>query len=445
MLLSCTQSLKQRSNIEIFRTIYSSSVLLGRKRQNLNQFEEFPKEDPILNPLCQKKLRRIKHDRKFEISEQSKLLRVSMIGTTNSGKSTLINKLLGHHVCPESMKPNTTRSNTRAIMTEDDTQVIFLDTPGVVDVELASKYKMEDSLVLDPERSCRDTDLLIVLHDVSNRYVREAIDKKLLRLLALYYHSVPSILVLNKMDTIPPSRRVYDLIRKLTCNRLDGEKGTVEISTNKPDRSVETYLKRKAKESELKNEASVIRIEDIVQTAMKKHLTEAEVSNLTGGLVGWPGFRDVFTISALNGDGVSDLKQYLLGSAKDAPWRYPHDMKFDADPRDIVINIIKSKLLEHLPGPLPYKLQPVISIWEMEENWDRLNLVVTVDADNKHSARLILGYKGSKIKGICEDIQETLVNFFSHEVNFKLSVIHNYSVNLSKDKHKQTLKPNLYF
>ena len=166
---------------------------------------------------------------------------------------------------------------------------------------------------------------------------------------------------------------------------------------------------------------------------------------LTGGLVGWPGFRDVFTISALNGDGVSDLKQYLLGSAKDAPWRYPHDMKFDADPRDIVINIIKSKLLEHLPGPLPYKLQPVISIWEMEENWDRLNLVVTVDADNKHNARLILGYKGSKIKGICEDIQETLVNFFSHEVNFKLSVIHNYSVNLSKDKHKQTLKPNLYF
>ena len=131
-------------------------MLLGRKRQNLNQFEEFPKEDPLLNPLSQKKLRRIKHDKKFDISEQSKLLRVSMIGTTNSGKSTLINKLLGHHVCPESMKPNTTRSNTRAIMTEDDTQVIFLDTPGVVDVELASKYKMEDSLVLDPERSCRD-------------------------------------------------------------------------------------------------------------------------------------------------------------------------------------------------------------------------------------------------------------------------------------------------
>ena len=120
------------------------------------------------------------------------------------------------------MKANTTRSNARAIMTQGDTQIIFLDTPGVVDSKAVSKYKLENSLIMDPERSCYDADLLIVLHDVSNRYVREAINKKVLRLLALYYRDVPSILVLNKMDTIPKSRRVYDLIRKLTCNRLDG-------------------------------------------------------------------------------------------------------------------------------------------------------------------------------------------------------------------------------
>jgi predicted GTPase len=46
---------------------------------------------------------------------------------------------------------------------------------------------------------------------VSNRYVRESIDKRILKLLC-YNHSTPAILVLNKLDTIPRSRRVYDLV-----------------------------------------------------------------------------------------------------------------------------------------------------------------------------------------------------------------------------------------
>ena len=50
---------------------------------------------------------------------------------------------------------------------------------------------------------------------------------------------------------------------------------------------------------------------------------------LTAGLVGWPGFKDVFTISALNGDGVSDLRQYLLASAKEGEWRFAESVRFD--------------------------------------------------------------------------------------------------------------------
>ena len=45
--------------------------------------------------------------------------------------------------------------------------------------------------------------MLVVVHDVSNRYIREAVDKKILRLLCLYQARLPSILVLNKIDTIP--------------------------------------------------------------------------------------------------------------------------------------------------------------------------------------------------------------------------------------------------
>ena len=162
---------------------------------------------------------------------------------------------------------------------------------------------------------------------------------------------------------------------------------------------------------------------------------------MTAGLVGWPGFKDVFTISALNGDGVSDLRQYLLASAKDGDWRYAENVMFDKDPREIVINIVKSKFLEHLPGPVPYQLEPEISIWEFDTTWDTLNIVMTVDAKNKNIFKVILGSKGSNAVKMSRDIEDTLSNFFSHRVRFKLTAVPKFTVSL-EDHRRSTLKPN---
>ena len=82
--------------------------------------------------------------------------------------------------------------------------------------------------------------------DLTIRYVREAIPQSVLRLLCLYHGKLPSILVLNKMDEIPKSRRVFDLIRKLTCNHLDDGQATVKIThADTEGCSVNKYLKRK--------------------------------------------------------------------------------------------------------------------------------------------------------------------------------------------------------
>ena len=426
------------------RTLLSSPP--SWKKSDIHLFKEFPiKKDPKLNPLAQLKVSKIRSD---SHDDAAKVLRVSVIGTTNSGKSTLINKLTGHHVCPESIKSNTTRSNARAILTEGDTQIVFVDTPGVTDLETATKFKLEKSLLRDPEDSCMEADLLLVLHDVSNRFVREAINKKVLRLLFLYYRNVPSILVLNKMDTIPRSRRMYDLIRKLTCNRLDGVQGEVNITKDPESRkSAEAYLRKKSKKSEDQDDG-VDKLNHIIETSRSSHVSESDVSQLTSDLIGWPGFRDVFTISALNGDGVNDLKNYLKASATPGFWPYPKEMRFDSDPRDIVINIIKSKFLEHLPKAVPYGLQPEISMWEMDANWDRLNILATVDAKNKNTYKILLGPKGSRIQKMCQDTQEALINFFSHEVYFKLSVIPKFDLKemeraKSANKVPSTLKPSI--
>merc|ERR1711915_998487 len=163
-------------------------------------------------------------------------------------------------------------------------QIVFVDTPGVVDPISVKKYKLENTLIIDPEKSCHEVDLLLVVHDVSNRYIREALNKKLLRLLCLYYCKVPSILVLNKMDTIPKSRRIFDLMRKLTCNRLDGQEGQVKISKKDSKKSLDSYLKRKmrAKEEEcVKTED----YDDILEIAKIGNLTEDKTAGLVAGLV----------------------------------------------------------------------------------------------------------------------------------------------------------------
>ena len=56
---------------------------------------------------------------------------IAIIGRPNAGKSTLINALLGQKIAIMSPKPNTTRNNIMGILTTEDTQYVFIDTPGM--------------------------------------------------------------------------------------------------------------------------------------------------------------------------------------------------------------------------------------------------------------------------------------------------------------------------
>lgn len=69
-----------------------------------------------------------------------RLIKVAIIGMPNSGKSTLINNMMDRKVCATSSKVHTTRKRTNAIITEGNTQVVFLDTPGIVNLAEKRRY-----------------------------------------------------------------------------------------------------------------------------------------------------------------------------------------------------------------------------------------------------------------------------------------------------------------
>src|SRR5580765_5889052 len=88
---------------------------------------------------------------------------VTIIGKPNSGKSTLLNAILGEKISIITSKAQTTRHRIKGILTTKDYQVVFSDTPGVID----PKYGLHKSMMKAVNESLEDADLLIYLFDVT--------------------------------------------------------------------------------------------------------------------------------------------------------------------------------------------------------------------------------------------------------------------------------------
>ncbi|KAG8590437.1 hypothetical protein GDO81_006766 [Engystomops pustulosus] len=129
--------------------------------------------------------------------ENPKVLKLAIIGAPNAGKSTLSNQLLGRKVFPVSCKVHTTRCKAQGILTEGDTQIILLDTPGMVNSVRAERHKLDKSFQTDPWESVKVADVVLVLVDVSDKWMRKSLHSEVLRCLSKNSH-VTSILVLNK-------------------------------------------------------------------------------------------------------------------------------------------------------------------------------------------------------------------------------------------------------
>jgi len=116
---------------------------------------------------------------------------ISIFGPPNAGKSTLLNALIGEKLAITSSKVQTTRHRIKGILNTDNYQLIFSDTPGIIE----PKYKLHEKMMLAVKGALEDADLAILLVDIKeNPEESDAIFRKL-KLKA------PCIVVLNKIDT----------------------------------------------------------------------------------------------------------------------------------------------------------------------------------------------------------------------------------------------------
>lgn len=119
---------------------------------------------------------------------------VAVIGRPNVGKSTIMNAILGEKIAIVSPKPQTTRLRQLGILTEDDKQIIFVDTPGIHDPRTALGRFMVNVAV----DALRDADVIMFVVDVS--YSPTAEDRRIADLIHEAEDVTPVLLVLNKVD-----------------------------------------------------------------------------------------------------------------------------------------------------------------------------------------------------------------------------------------------------
>lgn len=129
---------------------------------------------------------------------------VAIVGRPNVGKSTLLNRLLGQKIAIVSPKPQTTRNRITGIRTRPDSQIVYVDTPGLHQ----PRGKLGEFMAATAAQALEEVDAVVFVTEATAGGV--ALDEAALAALAEV--EAPVLLALNKIDLVPDKRRILPLL-----------------------------------------------------------------------------------------------------------------------------------------------------------------------------------------------------------------------------------------
>ena len=134
---------------------------------------------------------------------------VNIFGKPNAGKSTLLNALMGEKLAIVSPKVQTTRHRIKGILTDEKYQIIFSDTPGIIE----PKYKLHEKMMKAVKDSLEDADVALLIVDIKDDLIETDTIFSSLSL------RVPAIVVLNKID-VADKKKIEEATRLLFRKKL---------------------------------------------------------------------------------------------------------------------------------------------------------------------------------------------------------------------------------
>lgn len=286
---------------------------------------------------------------------------VSIIGLPNAGKSTFLNAVIKENIAITSKKPQTTRKNIKGIYNDDNSQIVFIDTPGIH----KAKSKLDEFMEASINNSMQDVDVIIVIVD-SVTYMSDDY-KKIITLIEK--SKSKKILLINKIDVF------------VKINNIDKNDGSIY-------------------EKSLKD--------------LKKKILNKFDSNIN--------FDKIIEISALKrksiGNVISEIK-LLLNEGQ--PF-YDNDYITDEPMKQIVADIIRKHCLYKLDKEVPHGLTVVVdSMKESKSKCMYINATIVCERDTHKG--IIIGKGGFMIKNIGTGARIEIEKLVDNKVNLKLNVI----------------------
>jgi GTP-binding protein Era len=276
----------------------------------------------------------------------------AIIGAPNAGKSTLINALVGSKVAIVSPKVQTTRMPVRGIAIAGQTQIVFVDTPGI----FRPRRRLDRAMVTSAWSGAEEADCVLLIVDAADLTANAE---------SLAARDTLAIIAGLKEQA---NRKKVALI----LNKIDGMKRT-----------------------------------DLLPLVEKFHAEGV--------------FEDVFLVSALKGEAVSDVANWVAARMPEGPWLYPEDQAADIPSRLLAAEVTREKIYLRLHDELPYSSAVETEKWEERKDGSvKIDQIIYVQREGQKA--IVLGKGGQTIKTIGALAREELETLFGRRVHLFLFV-----------------------
>lgn len=277
--------------------------------------------------------------------KEQKSIFISIVGRPNVGKSSLMNYMCGKKISIVTDKPQTTRTRIMGVLTKDETQLVFLDTPGLH----KPKTGLGEHMVKAISEGMSGVDCCILV-----AYAGSGVSPAELEIIErLKERHIKAYLALNKIDLIENKEELLGRI--------------------------------------------------------------AEYSALFE-------FEAVIPISALTGDGVDTLLDYMLKEAKSGPHYFADDALTDQPERVMAAEIVREKMLLLLDKEIPHGIAVCTERFSERESGDIIDIEANIYCEKESHKRIIIGKGGSMLKRIGTLARSDMEDFFGCRINLQLWV-----------------------